>query len=202
MKLKINLFAVLFTFSLVLFSSCKNVQIEDDYYYTETESIDDLIITLKGKGYGVYGQMIAKYKSGSIKSLMKGQPMKIRTSSSDDNNSTYNEIYLTFEKNGYIKSFETDVSASKLEGLCQVKVSYTDAEDKEYSLTSSSYLSGVVNVNKEVKAVVLYIKAYKFYPTSYSSLVFKNDLTSADFEELKGRQVNNEISINYVTIEK
>ena len=202
MKLKINLFSALFIIAFVLFSSCKNVKIEDDYYYTESEAIDDMIITLKGKGYGVYGQMIAKYKSGSIKELMKGEPMKIRSSSSDDNNSTYNEIYLTFEKNGYIKSFETDVSASKPEGICQVKVYYTDSDDKEYSLTSSTYLSGVVNINKEVKAVVLYIKAFKFYPTSYSSLVFKNDLTSDDFEEMKGKQVNNEISINYVKIEE
>jgi hypothetical protein len=122
--------------------------------------------------------------------------------SSDDNNSTYNEIYLTFEKNGYIKSFDTAVSATKPEGICQVKVSYTDENDKEYSLTSSTYLNGQVTVDKEVNSVILYIKAYKFYPTSYSSLVFKGDVTSESFEELKGKQVNNEISINYVKIEE
>ena len=76
--------------SLIMLSSCKNVKIEEDYYYTETETIDDMIITLKGKGYGLYGQMIEKYKKGSIKELMEGKVMKIRTSSADDNNSSYN----------------------------------------------------------------------------------------------------------------
>ena len=202
MKNKIVVFTLLSALSIILFTACKNVQIEDDYYYTETDTIDGMLITLKGKGYGVYGQMIEKYKSGSIKTLMAGQAMKIRTSSSDDNNSTYNEIYLTFEKNGYIKSFDTDVSAIKPEGICQVKVSYTDENDKEYSLTTSTYLNGQVTVDKEVKSVILYIKAYKFYPTSYSSLVFKGDVTSESFEELKGKQVNNELSINYVKIEQ
>ena len=81
--------------SIILFTSCKNEIIEEDYYYTETDTVDDMLITLKGKGYGLYGQMIEKYKTGSIKELMEGQPMKLRTSSADDNNSTYNEIYLT-----------------------------------------------------------------------------------------------------------
>ena len=202
MNNKNSIINVLLVLTIILFSSCQNVKIEDGYYYTETEVINGMTVTLKGKGYGVYGQMIEKYKSGSIKALMEGQPMKIKTSSSDDNNSTYNEIYITFEKNGYIKTFDTDVSASKPEGICQVKVSYIDENDKEYALTSTTYLNGQVTVDKEVKSVILYIKAYKFYPTSYSSLVFKGDVTAESFEDLKGRQVNNELSINYVRIEE
>lgn len=202
MNNKNSIINVLLVLTIILFSSCQNVKIEDGYYYTETEVINGMTVTLKGKGYGVYGQMIEKYKSGSIKALMEGQPIKIKTSSSDDNNSTYNEIYITFEKNGYIKAFDTDVSASKPEGICQVKVSYIDENDKEYALTSTTYLNGQVTVDKEVKSVILYIKAYKFYPTSYSSLLFKGDVTAESFENLKGRQVNNELSINYVRIEE
>lgn len=202
MNNKNSIISVLLVLTIILFSSCQNVKIEDGYYYTETEVINGMTVTLKGKGYGVYGQMIEKYKSGSIKALMEGQPIKIKTSSSDDNNSTYNEIYITFEKNGYIKAFDTDVSASKPEGICQVKVSYIDENDKEYALTSTTYLNGQVTVDKEVKSVILYIKAYKFYPTSYSSLLFKGDVTAESFEDLKGRQVNNELSINYVRIEE
>lgn len=188
--------------SIILFTSCKNEIIEEDYYYTETDTVDDMLITLKGKGYGLYGQMIEKYKTGSIKELMEGQPMKFRTSSADDNNSTYNEIYLTFEKNGFIQSFDTEITAAKPEGIYQVRVYYTDDEDKEYTLSTSRYLKGQITVNKNVKAIVLCIKAYKYYPSSYSSLIFKGDLTSEDYEELPGKQVNNEISINYIAIEK
>lgn len=202
MNIKFALITIIFTAIIILFPSCKNVKIEEDYYYSETEVLDGWTITLKGKGYGVYGQMIEKYKSGSIKELMQGKPMKIRTSSADDNNSTYNEIYLTFEKNGYIKTFDTDVSASRPEGIYQVKVSYTDENDKEYTLTSTTYLNGEVSVDKDVKSIILYIKAYKFYPSSFSSLLFKGDVTAESFENLKGRQVNNELSINYVRIEE
>lgn len=202
MNIKLTFITIIFTAIIILFPSCKNVKIEEDYYYSETEVLDGCTITLKGKGYGVYGQMIEKYKSGSIKELMQGQPMKIRTSSADDNNSTYNEIYLTFEKNGYIKTFDTDVSASRPEGIYQVKVSYTDENDKEYTLTSTTYLNGEVSVDKDVKSIILYIKAYKFYPSSFSSLLFKGDVTAESFENLKGRQVNNELSINYVRIEE
>lgn len=202
MKNKNSFITVFLIITIILFSSCKNVKIDEDYYYTETDVFNGMSITLKGKGYGVYGQMIEKYKSGSIKELMEGQPMKIRTSSSDDNNSSYNEVFLTFKKNTYIKSFDTEISATKPAGLSQVKVSYTDENDKEYSLTSSTYLKGKVNVNKNVKSIILYIRAYKFYPASYSSLVFKGDLTAGSYEELNGRQVNNEISINYIRIEE
>ena len=202
MKNKNSFITVFLIITIILFSSCKNVKIDEDYYYTETDVFNGMSITLKGKGYGVYGQMIEKYKSGSIKELMEGQPMKIRTSSSDDNNSSYNEVFLTFKKNTYIKSFDTEISATKPAGLAQVKVSYTDENDKEYSLTSSKYLKGKVNVNKNVKSIILYIRAYKFYPASYSSLVFKGDLTSDSYEELNGRQVNNELSINYIRIEE
>jgi len=202
MKKIFAFFITITVITIFTFSSCKNVIRDEDYYYTETEIVDDMLITLMGKGYGLYGQMIEKYKSGSIKELMQGQPMRIRTSSADDNNSTYNEIYLTFEINGYVKSFDTDVSALKKEGLTQVRVYYTDDEDKEYTLSDSRYLKGQISVNKNVKSIVLCIKAYKFYPTSYSSLVFKGDVTSEGFEELKNKQVNNEISINYVKIEK
>lgn len=202
MKNKKSFRTVFLIITIILFSSCKNVKIDEDYYYTETDVFNGMSITLKGKGYGVYGQMIEKYKSGSIKELMEGQPMKIRTSSSDDNNSSYNEVFLTFKKNTYIKSFDTEISATKPAGLAQVKVSYTDENDKEYSLTSSTYLKGKVNVNKNVKSIILYIRAYKFYPASYGSLVFKGDLTSDSYEELNGRQVNNELSINYIRIEE
>ena len=167
--------------SIIFFTSCKNEIIEEDYYYTETDTVDDMLITLKGKGYGLYGQMIEKYKTGSIKELMEGQPMKFRTSSADDNNSTYNEIYLTFEKNGFIQSFDTEITATKPEDIYQVRVYYTDDEDKEYTLSTSRYLKGQITVNKNVKAIVLCIKAYKYYPSSYSSLIFKGDLTSEDY---------------------
>ena len=55
-------------------------------------------ITLKGNGYGYYGQLIEKYKTGSIRELMNGTPLKIKSSSTDDKNAAYNEIFLTFEK--------------------------------------------------------------------------------------------------------
>ena len=189
--------------SIIVLVSCKNVKIEDDYYYTETETIDGMKITLKGNGYGYYGQLIEKYKTGTIGSLMNGTPMKIRTSSADDKNSTYNEIFLTFEKNGHIASFETDIEALYVPGMAQIRVYYTDENDKDYSLYTYSKepFSGKVNVNKDVKSITLYIKAYKFYPNSYSSLNFKGDLTSETYEELKGSQVNNEITINYVRVE-
>ena len=76
-----------------IFTSCKNVKIDDDYYYEETETVNGMKITLKGKGYGVYGQMLEKYKTGSIKDLLAGTPMKIRTNSVDDNNSSENTIW-------------------------------------------------------------------------------------------------------------
>lgn len=204
MKNKFVLYTLISLAATILFTSCKNVKIEDDYYYEESEVIDGMKITLMGKGYGVYGQMIEKYKSGSIKELMQGQPIKIRTSSADDNNSTYNEIYLTFEKNGFIKSFDTEITATKLEGIYQVRVYYTDDEDKEYTLSTSRYLKGEISVNKDVKNLVLYIRAFKFYPSSYSSLIYKDDITADEFEELKlkGKQINNEISINYIRIER
>ena len=201
MKKIFAFFITITVITIFTFSSCKNVIRDEDYYYTETEIVDDMLITLMGKGYGLYGQMIEKYKSGSIKELMQGQPMRIRTSSADDNNSTYNEIYLTFEKNGYIKTFDTDVSALKKEGLTQVRVYYTDDEDKEYTLSASKYLNGSISVEKSVKSLCLCIKAYKYYPSTYSQLVYKDDITEDDFKELSGKQVNNEISINYINIE-
>ena len=193
---------LLLTAIILLFSSCKNVKIEDDYYYEETETIDGMKITLKGKGYGVYGQLIANYKSGSIKELMSGTPMKIRTGSADDNNATYNEIYLSFEKNGYVKSFETEVEALKLQGLSQIRVYYTDDKDKEYSLYTfyKAPFKNTVKVEKEVKAITLCIRGYKFYPTTLSSLQYKGDWKEDDFEEMKGKQVDNEFTIKYVKI--
>ena len=192
--------------SIIALVSCKNVKIEDDYYYEETEVIDGMIITLKGKGYGVYGQMIEKYKTGTISGLMNGSPMVIRSSSADDNNSSYNEIYLSFEVNGNVDTFETSLDVLKLQGLSQVKVYYTDDEDKEYSLYSKS--SGVfenditVNVQKDVKAVILCIRAYKYYSSTYSSVNFKGDMTEEEFKEIKGKQVNNEITIKSVKVNK
>ena len=188
--------------SLILFSSCKNVKIEDDYYYEETDTVDGMKITLKGKGYGVYGQLIAKYKTGSIKELMNGTPMKIRTGSTDDNNATYNEIYLSFEKNGYVKSLETEIEALKLQGVSQIRVYYTDDKDKEYSLYSFSKapFKGTIKVEKEVKTVNLCIRGYKFYPTTLSSLQFKGDWKEEDFEDKKGKQVDNEFTIKYIKI--
>ncbi len=207
--MKKNIILLSVSISLILFSSCKNVKIEDDYYYEETEIIDGMKITLKGKGYGVYGQLIQNYKTGSIQGLMNGESLKIRTGSTDDNNASANEIFLTFEKDGLIETFETEVDVLKIEGLGMVRVYYTDAENKEYTLYSvssssetSPYKPAVkVDVNKEVKAITLHIKGNKFYPTSYSSVSFKEDLTQDDFEELKGRQVNNEFSISYVKIQ-
>ena len=193
----LSLLAAIFSFS-----SCKNVKLEDDYYYEESETVNGMKITLKGKGYGLYGQMIAKYKSGSIKELMEGKAMKFRTSSADDNNSTYNEIYLTFDINGSLKSFETNVSATKKMGLSQVRVYYTDEADKEYTISSSNYLSGKINVNKNVKSVTLFIRAYKFYPASESQLTYKENITAEDYKKLAGKQIDNEILINYVKIEK
>ena len=205
--MKKNLKAVLICFiPLVLLTSCKNVKIEDDYYYEETEVIDGIKITLKGKGYGVYGQMIEKYKTGSIAGLMSGSPMTIRSSSADDNNSTYNEIYLSFEVNDNVESLEASIDVLKIQGLSQVRVFYTDDEDKEYSLYSKS--SGVfendisVEVQKDVKAVTLYIRAYKYYPASFSSVGFKDDMTEDEFNEIKGKQVNNEIIIKSVNVNR
>jgi hypothetical protein len=192
--------------SIIALVSCKNVKIEDDYYYEETEVIDGMKITLKGKGYGVYGQMIEKYKTGTISGLMNGSPMVIRSSSADDNNSSYNEIYLSFEVNGNMDSFETSLDVLKLQGLSQVKVYYTDDEDKEYSLYSKS--SGVfenditVDVQKDVKDLTLCIRAHKYYPSTYSSVNFKGDMTEEEFTEIKGKQVNNEITIKSVKVNK
>ena len=186
--------------ALSLFSSCENVKIEDDYYYIETENIDGMEITLKGNGYGVYGQMLPKYMTGSIKELMQGTPLKIQTSAADDNNPSYNEIFLTFEKNGYIKSFETDISVLKEDGLVQTKVTYIDEDNKEQYLNTKYPLEGEILVDKKVKSITLYIKGYKYYPTTFSSIYYKGDLTSEDYEELKGTQVDNEFTINYVRI--
>ncbi len=195
---------LLFTALFLLFASCKNVKVEDDYYYEESETIDGMKITLKGKGYGVYGQLIEKYKTGSIKGLMSGTPLKIKTGSADDNNASYNEIYLSFEVNGHVDSFETEVEVLKLQGLSQIRVYYTDQDDKEYSLYSfsSQPFNKKITVDKDVKAVVLCIRGMKFYPTTFSSVNFKGDMKTEDFEELKGKQVNNEFTINYVKIEK
>ncbi len=197
--------ALLFLTAIILiFSSCKNVKIEDDYYYEESETVDGMKITLKGKGYGLYGQLISRYKSGSIGELMAGKPMKIRTASADDNNSSYNEITLSFETNGMVKSFETEVEVKKVAGLSQIRVYYTDDKDKEYSLGSYSKepFKGKIEVNKEVKSITLNIRGYKFYPSTWSSLTYKGDLKSEDYEELQGKQINNEFTINYVKIEK
>ena len=202
MKKIIVISAVLFFSTLFLFS-CQNVKIEDDYYYEETDRIDGWDITLTGKGYGVYGQMLDKYKTGSIAELMSGSPMIIETSSADDNNALYNEIYLTFEKNCYVKSFETDVSALKEQGLYDIRVFYKDDKDYEYTLSSKKYpFTGVIEVEKDVRSITLFIKAYKFYPNAYSSLQFKGDMEEEDFEkkELNGKQVDNKITINYVKI--
>ncbi len=197
---------LLFTALFLLFASCKNVKVEDDYYYEESETIDGMKITLKGKGYGVYGQLIEKYKTGSIKGLMSGTPLKIKTGSADDNNASYNEIYLSFEVNGHVDSFETEVEVLKLQGLSQIRVYYTDQDDKEYSLktVSSDPFNKQINVDvdKDVKSIVLCIRGMKFYPTTFSSVNFKGDMKTEDFEELKGKQVNNEFTINYVKIEK
>lgn len=193
------LLSIIFFFSL---TSCKNVKIEDDYYYEESEVIDGMKITLKGKGYGVYGQLIEKYKSGSIKELMNDTPMKIRTGSADDNNASYNEIFLTFEINGKVESFETDISVKKLHGLSQVRVYYTDEKENEYTISSKFPLTEKLLIQNEVKAVTLYIRAYKFYPNDYRSLQFRDEIEEKDFEKIKGKQVNNEISINYIKIEK
>ena len=194
---------IFFTAIFLLFSSCKNVKIEDDYYYEETDTVDGMKITLKGKGYGVYGQLIAKYKTGSIKELMNGTPMKIRTGSADDNNATYNEIYLSFEKNGYVKSFETEIEALKLQGVSQIRVYYTDDKDKEYSLStfSKAPFKNTVKVEKEVKTINLCIRGYKFYPNTLGSLQFKGDWKEADYEDKKGKQVDNEFTIKYIKIE-
>lgn len=195
---------LLLTAVFLLISSCKNVKIEDDYYYEESETIDGMKITLKGKGYGVYGQLIEKYKSGSIKGLMSGNPLKIKTGSADDNNASYNEIFLSFEVNGYVDSFETEVEVLKLQGLSQIRVYYTDNNDKEYTIYSFSTapFNGKISVDKDVKTIVLHIKGMKFYPSAFSSITFKGDMTKEDFEEIKGKQVNNEFSINYVKINK
>lgn len=193
---------LILTAIILIFSSCKNVKIEDDYYYEESETVDGMKITLKGKGYGLYGQLISKYKSGSIGELMAGKPMKIRTASADDNNSSYNEIYLTFEKNGYVKNFETEIEVLKVQGLSQIRVFYTDDKDKEYSLYSFSKepFKNNIKVEKEVKAITLCIRGYKFYPTTFSSLQYKGDWKEEDFEEKKGKQVDNEFTIKSVKI--
>ena len=190
--------------SLILVS-CQNEKIEDDYYYEETATVNGWNVTLKGNGYGVYGQMIEKYKTGSITELLSGSPMKIKTSSTDDNNAAYNEIFLTFEKKGYVKSFETDVSALKEQGLCDIRVYCKDDKDSEYSLSSKKYpFNEKIEVERDISSITLYIKAYKFYPTSFNYLQFKGDWEEEDFEkkELKGKQVDNEITIKYVKIEE
>ena len=61
-------------------------------------------------------------------------------------------------------------------------------------------LEGEILVDKKVKSITLYIKGYKYYPTTFSSIYYKGDLTSEDYEELKGTQVDNEFTINYVRI--
>lgn len=196
----------IFIFSVLFLYSCKNVKIEDDYYYEESETVDGMKITLKGKGYGVYGQLIEKYKAGSIKGLMSGTPLKIKTGSADDNNASYNEIYLSFEVNGHVDSFETEVEVLKLQGLSQIRVYYTDQDDKEYSLktVSSDPFNKQINVDvdKDVKSIVLYIKGMKFYPTTFSSVYFKGDMKTEEFEKIKGKQINNQISINNIKIIK
>ncbi len=202
---KHSIFLTAFLLISIFLLSCKNVKVEDDYYYTETADIDGWTVTLKGNGYGLYGQMIDKYKSGSIEELMSGSPMTIETSSADDNNSAYNEIILTFEKKCYLKSFETDISVLKEQGLTDIRIYYKDENDAEYSLISSKYpLDGKIEVEKDIQSITLFIKAFKFYPSAYSQLQFKGDLEEEDFEkkEMKGKQVNNKITINYIKIEE
>ena len=192
-------------FSLIIFlscfSACKNEIIEEGYYYTETAHVDGMKITLKGSGYGIYGQLLEKYKNGSIKGLMNGKAMKIKGSSFDDNNSTYNEIFLTFEKEAYLKSFETDVSVKKEAGLVSVRISCIDDAGIEQTLSTQYPFTGKITVDKDIKSITLSIKGYKYYPSSYSSLNYKGQLKPEDFDDLKGKQVDNVFTINNVKLE-
>ena len=186
---------------LCCFSACKNEIIEEGYYYTETAHIDGMKITLKGNGYGVYGQLLEYYKSGSIKGLMKGKPMKIKSSSFDDNNSNYNEIFLTFEKNDYLKSYEADVSVAEEAGLASLRVYCVDDAGNEQTLSNQYPLNGKITVEKDIKSITLCIKGYKYYPTSYGSLNYKGQLTAEDYVKKQGKQVDNKFTINYVNLE-
>ncbi len=198
--MKKEFLSLIFVFC-IFFPSCKNVKIEDDYYYSESHTLNDMTITLKGTGYGLYGQLIEKYKRGSLQGLMQGEPLIIKSSSADEKNSSYNEIFLTVEKNGYVSSFNTGLSVSKISGLTQVKVSYKDENDKEFTLASGYPLAGPYTIGKNVKSITLYIKGFKYYPLAYNSLLYKGDLTEATFAELAGDQVDNEFTINYLRVE-
>ena len=185
---------------LTCFSACKNEIIEEGYYYIEKANIDGMKIFLKGNGYGVYGQMLEKYKNGSIRSLMKGKAMKIKGSSFDDNNSNYNEIFLTFEKESFLETFETDVSVKKEEGLVSFRISCVDAAGNEQTLSTQYPPAGKITVEKDIKSITLYIKGYKYYPSSYGSLSYKGQITAEKFEDMKGKQVDNEFTINSVKL--
>lgn len=199
MKKNYRLFIILIVFSL--FTACENVKIEDDYYYTETETIDGMVITLKGNGYGLYGQLIENYKSGSIKELMAGKAMKIRSSAADDNNTSYNEIFLTFEKKAFLKSFSTDIQVKKLEGLCQIRLSYIDKNGTEKIVSTEYPMSGTFAIDDEIKSITLYIKGFKYYPAAYNSLNYKNSITEEKFAKIAGKQVDNEFIIKNVQLE-
>lgn len=196
-------FFIIITTALI---SCKNFKHEDDYYYTETASTDDneISVTLKGTGYGLYGQLIAKseYRSGSLEDFLKGGELSFKTTSADSNNATYNEIFLIFEPTSIVNTFSINVAPEKTSGLASLKVSYTDTEDKENTLTSSCPIPSNLTIGKDVKKITLYIKAYKFYPSSYSSLTYKADEDQDDFNQNKAdKQVNNTITISGLKIE-
>ena len=199
--MKKSYFLFLILIAISLFTACENVKIEEDYYYTETETIDGIVITLKGNGYGLYGQLIEDYKTGSIKELMAGKPMKIRSSEADDNNASYNEIFLTFEKKGLLKSFTTDINVKKMEGLSQVKLSYIDKDGKEIIVSSSYPMSQTFTIEDDIQSITLYIKGFKYYPTAYSSLNYKNNITEEQFKKIAGDQVHNEFVIKNVSLE-
>lgn len=189
---------------LLLFSlsACTLSKYDEDYYYKIEKNIDGIDLSCYGKGYGKYGSLLENY-STDIEDCFTETGFSVKTGSTDANNATYNELYLDFILNDYVTTFSASFDILKKAGLSSFKISYTDTEEKETSLTTSFSENTSFNIEKEIQKISVYFKGYKFYPDSYSSLTYKDDIESADYStNYKGKQINNLFTIKNVAIVK
>lgn len=183
-----------------IFLSCKFSKYDEDYYYKIEENINGIELSCYGTGFGKYGQML-ELKSTSIEDCFNETGFSIQTTSTDSNNTSYNELYLDFILNGYISSFTADFEILKVQGIAGFKISYTDNDDKETSLSTKFAQNAEFSINKEVKKISVYFKGYKFFPDSYSSISYKEEMTESEYKEMyKGHQVNNIFTIKNVCL--
>ncbi len=196
--------AKLLFISILLFflSSCGLGKYDEDYYYKIEEEINGISVSCYGKGYGKYGTLLETY-STNIEDCFTDTGYSVQTGSTDANNATYNELYLEFILNDYVGLFSADFEILKKAGLSGFKISYTDLEEKETSLTTSFTESASYNIEKEINKITIYFKGYKFYPDSYSSLTYKDDIESDGYStNYKGKQINNVFTVRNAKIEK